>query len=297
MRGRVRTGMGAAAAAIAMLAGGTALAQSGYQTINGTRVFTQIDQARGVATFTNECGSQTLTQSELQGGAIPDQIIPCPRPGAHRDSDEPGRSRPAPDVRDESAEARARAMRIAAEGDRLYAQKQYRQAIAKYQEAQRIQLAADLGNAYRITKLKAERATCLLQLDGALRQRSAGARQAAIEAAGANECRRFPAIVTEARTSAGRVPETAPRQERASLLCGSIVGTSTEFVGMKSDMSREYAQCVTVFNKCPYTISFTVKIDGLPRDSQNLAESKKTAKICASKEGQGVRYTGMTRRP
>jgi hypothetical protein len=58
------------------------LAQSGEQVINGTRVFTQIDQGRGVATFSNSCGSQTLTQRQLQNGAIPDQIIPCPRPAA-----------------------------------------------------------------------------------------------------------------------------------------------------------------------------------------------------------------------
>jgi hypothetical protein len=59
-----------------------ATAESGYQTINGTRVFTVIDHASRTATFSNECGSQTLTQSQLQGGAIPDQIIPCPRPAA-----------------------------------------------------------------------------------------------------------------------------------------------------------------------------------------------------------------------
>lgn len=58
---------------------GDVFAQSGEQVINGTRVFTQIDQARGVATFSNACGSQTLTQRQLQGGAIPDQLIPCPR--------------------------------------------------------------------------------------------------------------------------------------------------------------------------------------------------------------------------
>ena len=55
-------------------------AQSGEQVINGTRVFTVIDQSRGVATFSNQCGSQTLTQRQLQQGAIPSDIIPCPRP-------------------------------------------------------------------------------------------------------------------------------------------------------------------------------------------------------------------------
>lgn len=60
----------------------SAIAQSGYQTIQGTRVFTEIDQAARVARFSNDCGSQTLTQRELQNGAIPDDIIPCPRPRA-----------------------------------------------------------------------------------------------------------------------------------------------------------------------------------------------------------------------
>jgi len=54
--------------------------QSGYQVINGTRVFTVVDQAAGVATFSNDCGSQRLTQRQLQAGAITSDIIPCPRP-------------------------------------------------------------------------------------------------------------------------------------------------------------------------------------------------------------------------
>lgn len=73
----------------AMFVAEVSYAQSGYQTINGTRVFTQVDQARGVATFSNDCGSQTLTQGQLQAGAIPDQIIPCPRP---QSSSRPSRS-------------------------------------------------------------------------------------------------------------------------------------------------------------------------------------------------------------
>jgi hypothetical protein len=64
------------------LLSGPSFGQSGNQTINGTQVFTVIDQGRGVATFSNDCGSQTLTQGELQGGAIPSEIIPCPRPMA-----------------------------------------------------------------------------------------------------------------------------------------------------------------------------------------------------------------------
>lgn len=56
-----------------------AFAESGYQTINGTQVYTEIDHASKIATFSNDCGTQKLTQYELQQGAIPSEIIPCPR--------------------------------------------------------------------------------------------------------------------------------------------------------------------------------------------------------------------------
>ncbi len=68
--------------ALALLTTAPAGAQSGYQVIQGTRVFTVIDRTRQVATFNNACGRQTITRAELQAGAIPAQIIPCPRPRA-----------------------------------------------------------------------------------------------------------------------------------------------------------------------------------------------------------------------
>ena len=71
-----------AALSVLVLVPGVAIAQSGYQTIQGTQVFIQIDQGAGVATFSNDCGSQSLSQSQLQNGAIPNNIIPCPRPSA-----------------------------------------------------------------------------------------------------------------------------------------------------------------------------------------------------------------------
>ena len=67
-------------ALIVLVPGLIAFAQSGHQVINGTQVYTVIDQGRGVATFSNSCGSQELTQRQLQAGAIPNEIIPCPRP-------------------------------------------------------------------------------------------------------------------------------------------------------------------------------------------------------------------------
>ena len=66
--------------ALVMLGSIGAKAESGDQEIEGTWVHTVIDHERGVAIFSNECGSQTLTQGQLQAGAIPSDIIPCPRP-------------------------------------------------------------------------------------------------------------------------------------------------------------------------------------------------------------------------
>jgi hypothetical protein len=53
--------------------------ESGDQIIDGTRVHTTVYHERGYATFSNSCGSQNLTQAELQAGAKPTRIIPCPR--------------------------------------------------------------------------------------------------------------------------------------------------------------------------------------------------------------------------
>lgn len=54
----------------------------GTQVIDGTSVRTTIYHDRGYAIFENECGRQSLSQSALQGGAKPDNIIPCPRRSA-----------------------------------------------------------------------------------------------------------------------------------------------------------------------------------------------------------------------
>jgi hypothetical protein len=61
----------------------------GNQTINNTPVFTLVLPDAGVATFSNECGIQTLTQAELAAGAIPDQIVPCPNPNGVAANDLP----------------------------------------------------------------------------------------------------------------------------------------------------------------------------------------------------------------
>ncbi len=61
-----------------------AFAQSGYQIINGTRVLSEVNVAEGYARFSNACGSQILTQRQLEAGAIPNEIIPCPRPQQRR---------------------------------------------------------------------------------------------------------------------------------------------------------------------------------------------------------------------
>ncbi len=54
----------------------------GDQVIDGTRMHTIVYHDRGYAVFSNDCGSQKLTQAQLQAGAKPTQIMPCPRPQA-----------------------------------------------------------------------------------------------------------------------------------------------------------------------------------------------------------------------
>ena len=76
----MRKMIASASIATAIFAATPAGAQSGYQVIKGTRVFTVVDQARQIATFSNECGTQPITRARLAAGAIPDKIIPCPRP-------------------------------------------------------------------------------------------------------------------------------------------------------------------------------------------------------------------------
>jgi len=56
-----------------------ARAESGDLNIDGTWVHVEIDHDRDVATFSNSCGTQVLTHQELEAGAKPDDIIPCPQ--------------------------------------------------------------------------------------------------------------------------------------------------------------------------------------------------------------------------
>ena len=53
--------------------GGSSFARQdkGYQTIQGTQVYTVIDHDRGVATFSNDCGTQTLTSGPVAGRCHP----------------------------------------------------------------------------------------------------------------------------------------------------------------------------------------------------------------------------------
>lgn len=66
--------------------------ESGYQVIQGTRVYTEIDHANQSATFSNDCGRQTISRRDLQNGAIPNRIIPCPRESTDTTSPSPSPS-------------------------------------------------------------------------------------------------------------------------------------------------------------------------------------------------------------
>jgi hypothetical protein len=70
---------------------------SGDQVIDGTSMHTTVYHDRGYAVFENECGSQRLTQSELQGGAKPTDIIPCPRDTADADTSSEPSAEPSPE--------------------------------------------------------------------------------------------------------------------------------------------------------------------------------------------------------
>ncbi len=67
---------------------------NGDQVIDGTQVHTTIYHERGYAIFSNDCGSQQLTQRQLQAGARPTDIIPCPRPRSA--TQEPEQTRESP---------------------------------------------------------------------------------------------------------------------------------------------------------------------------------------------------------
>lgn len=65
----------------------------GIQVIDGTIVNTTIYHERGYAIFENDCGSQRLSQSALQGGAKPTDIIPC-SPISNETSNPPAAANP-----------------------------------------------------------------------------------------------------------------------------------------------------------------------------------------------------------
>jgi hypothetical protein len=66
---------------VALLGASRAQAQSGCgnYVINGTQVRECFTNGNNYVTFSNSCGTQTLTHDQLHAGAIPSQIVPCPR--------------------------------------------------------------------------------------------------------------------------------------------------------------------------------------------------------------------------
>lgn len=65
-----------------------ALAVSGCGTRNfsGTLVYECYDAADSYATFSNNCGTQRLSAEAASHGAVPTDIVPCPRPGGGQSS-------------------------------------------------------------------------------------------------------------------------------------------------------------------------------------------------------------------
>ncbi len=54
-----------------------ALPVFGNAAVQGTEVFELVDLAADSVTFTNACGTQTLTHAQLATGAIPTEIVSC----------------------------------------------------------------------------------------------------------------------------------------------------------------------------------------------------------------------------
>jgi hypothetical protein len=72
---------------------------SGDQVIDGTKVHTEVYEDQGYAIFRNSCGSQRISQRELQRGAKPYNIIPCPRPRSAPQSENAPPARNTPPAR------------------------------------------------------------------------------------------------------------------------------------------------------------------------------------------------------
>jgi hypothetical protein len=60
------------------------------RTINGTSVRECYDGAQGEAVLTNSCGTQRMSAQALSNGAIPSDIVPCPRSGGGNSSSNNG---------------------------------------------------------------------------------------------------------------------------------------------------------------------------------------------------------------
>jgi hypothetical protein len=243
-------------------------AQSGYQTINGTRVFTDIDQAARIATFSNECGTQRLTQAQLQAGAIPDEIIPCPRPSVNHRQPEPLSPppiyRPQPSTRDngnsiETPPATGGAF------DRALREESKCEALANHKKF------ADAARCYfRAAKLYAGTSDTI---EDATRMRNA-----------ADRMRRQ----SEA-TSRARPPDQSGRNATGG--CGGVISSGYESVGF-----GEKGKCVYLVNKCAYLITFTARSSTAGLLSTAVDPGKR-GKHCATKPTEDIEYVGWKRRP
>jgi hypothetical protein len=246
----------------------SAYAQSGYQTINGTRVFTEIDQAARVATFSNECGTQRLTQAQLQAGAIPDEIIPCPRPSAPHQQSNPSppspnyRSQPPPQDFDNPIKsppttggAFDRALREESRCEALANTNRFADAARCYSRAAKLYSGAGAS------------------IEDETRMRNAAER------------------MKRHGKATGRV--TAPDQtgRNASVACGGVISSGYESVGF-----GEKGKCVYLVNKCAYLITFTARSSSAGLLS-TAVEPGKRGKHCATKPTEDIEYVGWRRRP
>ena len=139
----------------------TGYAQSGCGTyvIQGTQVQECYSAQNNYVTFSNSCGSQSLTQSQMQAGAIPNQIVPCPRPGSGSSSNGNGGSSSATLYAQEAAKHFGEATAYASGGDYLRATTRFEMAADEYRKA------GDRANT-EIADRNRRLASCRMQMQG-----------------------------------------------------------------------------------------------------------------------------------
>jgi hypothetical protein len=151
MFGKTRNFVAVASLFAALLTTTRAVAEridTGYRTIQGTQVYVEVFHERGYARFSNGCGSQTLSQRQLQQGAIPSNIVPCSRPH--------GGGSPEKRKADHIRSAKERWVKAA----QLFRDRKYVSAATEFDIAAGFYDAAGSPDSARLARVEARRSGC-----------------------------------------------------------------------------------------------------------------------------------------